>query len=94
MGLEEARTEVLNMLEELHAGVMFSGRRGRNSVNGDMHGGYELGGGEDEEGAEALHCILVVPDVLSVSDLDVDDAENSAADGGDRDEVGRRRRGQ
>jgi hypothetical protein len=38
MGLEEARTEGLNMLVELHASEMFSGRRGRNSVNGDEAG--------------------------------------------------------
>jgi hypothetical protein len=50
VGLEEARREVLNMLVELHAGEMFSGRHGRNSVDGDMHGGYELGGDEGEAG--------------------------------------------
>jgi hypothetical protein len=46
------------MLVELHASEMFSGRRGRNSVNGDMYGGYELGGGEGRgrEGAQALPC--------------------------------------
>jgi hypothetical protein len=50
VGLEESRREVLNMLVELHAGEMFSGRHGRNSVDGDMHGGYELGGDESEAG--------------------------------------------